>query len=124
MNQLNVFGQTLLPCCFDPLTGFFRDGFWHTSPEDHGCHSVCVKVTEEFLKYSLERGNDLMTPVLEYGFPGLKPGDKWCVCALRWKEALDAGKAAPLILKATHEATLKYISKGTLEEHGIDDFDG
>ena len=65
-----------------------------------------------------------MTPVLEYGFPGLKPGDKWCVCALRWKEALNAGKAAPLILKATHEATLKYISKGTLEEHGIDDFEG
>ena len=85
---------------------------------------MCVKVTEEFLNYSLERGNDLMTPVLEYGFPGLKPGDKWCVCALRWKEALDAGKAAPLILKATHEATLKYISKGTLEEHGIDDFEG
>ena len=80
---------------------------------------MCVKVTEEFLKYSLERGNDLMTPVLEYGFPGLKPGDKWCVCALRWKEALDAGKAAPLILKATHEATLKYISKETLEEHGL-----
>jgi len=84
---------------------------------------VCVKVTDEFLKYSLEKGNDLITPMEEYGFPGLKDGDKWCVCALRWKEALDAGAAAPLILRATHEATLKYITKSVLEEHGIDDFE-
>ena len=84
---------------------------------------MCVKVTDEFLKYSLEKGNDLITPMEEYGFPGLKDGDKWCVCALRWKEALDAGAAAPLILRATHEATLKYITKSVLEEHGIDDFE-
>ena len=84
---------------------------------------MCVKVTDEFLQYSLEKGNDLITPMEEYGFPGLKDGDKWCVCALRWKEALDAGTAAPLILRATHEATLKYISRGVLEEHGIDDFE-
>ena len=84
---------------------------------------MCVKVTDEFLQYSLEKGNDLITPMEVYGFPGLKHGDKWCVCALRWKEALDAGAAAPLILRATHEATLKYISRGVLEEHGIDDFE-
>ena len=84
---------------------------------------MCVKVTDEFLQYSLGKGNDLITPMEEYGFPGLKHGDKWCVCALRWKEALDAGAAAPLILRATHEATLKYISRGVLEEHGIDDFE-
>ena len=84
---------------------------------------MCVKVTDEFLQYSLEKGNDLITPMEEYGFPGLKHGDKWCDCALRWKEALDAGAAAPLILRATHEATLKYITKSVLEEHGIDDFE-
>ena len=121
--QLNIFGSELELCSESPMTGFFRDGFWHTCSEDHGCHSVCVKVTDEFLQYSLGKGNDLITPMKEYGFPGLKHGDKWCVCALRWKEALDAGAAAPLILRATHEATLKYISRGVLEEHGIDDFE-
>lgn len=84
---------------------------------------MCVKVTEEFLKFSLNRGNDLITPVPEYDFPGLKPGDRWCVCALRWKEALDEGAAAPLFLRASHEATLKYITRSLLEEHGVDDFE-
>ena len=122
-SQLNIYGSELELCSENPLTGYFRDGFWHTCSEDRGCHSVCVKVTEEFLKFSLNRGNDLITPVPEYDFPGLKPGDRWCVCALRWKEALNEGAAAPLFLRATHEATLKYITRSLLEEHGVDDFE-
>jgi uncharacterized protein (DUF2237 family) len=116
----NVLGGPLEPCSIDPLTGFYRTGDCNTGSEDHGCHAVCTMVTEEFLAYSAATGNDLSTPRPEYGFPGLKPGDRWCVCAPRWKEALDAGRGAPVVLKATHEAALKYIPRSVLEEFGSD----
>ncbi|MEM9018862.1 MAG: DUF2237 domain-containing protein, partial [Verrucomicrobiota bacterium] len=87
----NVLGGELIPCSTDPLTGFYRNGSCQVGPEDHGCHAVCCEVTEEFLTFSASMGNDLSTPMPMYGFPGLKPGDRWCVCAGRWKEALDAG---------------------------------
>ena len=119
--QLNVFGEPLIACSRDPETGFFRDGHCHTCPEDLGCHAVCAQVTEEFLEYSKAAGNDLSTPVPEFGFPGLAPGDCWCVCAPRWKEAWQAGKAPPLILKATHQAALEFVSRSVLEEFGIDE---
>ena len=91
----NVLGTELRCCCRDPLTGFYRDGYCRTGPEDVGLHTVCVEVTEEFLDYSVLDGNDLVTPMPEWGFPGLKPGDRWCVCVTRWKAALDHGRAAP-----------------------------
>ena len=116
----NVLGGPLEPCSIDPLTGFYRTGDCNTGSEDHGCHAVCTMVTEEFLAYSAATGNDLSTPRPEYGFPGLKPGDRWCVCAPRWKEALDAGRGAPVVLEATHEAALKYIPRSVLEEFGSD----
>jgi uncharacterized protein (DUF2237 family) len=105
----------------EPMTGFFRDGHCHTCPEDLGCHAVCAVVTEEFLEFSKSAGNDLTTPMPDFGFPGLKPGDRWCVCAPRWKEAYDAGKAPPLILEATHQAALEFVPRSVLEEFGIDD---
>ena len=91
-----------------------------TGPEDGGCHAVCAEVTEDFLIYSKSVGNDLSTPAPHYGFPGLKPGDRWCLCLSRWKEALDAGAAPPIHLKSTHEIALTKIPKSTLEEHGLD----
>ena len=116
----NVLGGPLQPCSIDPLTGFYRDGQCNVGPEDVGCHAVCTLVTDEFLAFSAASGNDLSTPVPEYGFPGLKAGDRWCVCAPRWKEALDAGFAAPVVLEATHEAALQYVSRSVLEEYGAD----
>ncbi len=89
--RTNVLGGKLLPCCFSPMTGFYRDGYCRTGPGDHGLHTVCVRVTAEFLAFSEERGNDLSTPLPEYHYPGLRPGDQWCLCVTRWKEALDAG---------------------------------
>ncbi|MFN3759184.1 MAG: DUF2237 family protein [Algoriphagus aquaeductus] len=109
MNK-NVFGEELIPCSVEPITGFFRTGCCETGPEDQGTHTVCAIMTEEFLNFSFSRGNDLMTPVAHYGFPGLKPGDRWCLCVLRWKEACEAGCAPPVVLEATHEATLAYVS--------------
>ncbi|MEL6534840.1 MAG: DUF2237 domain-containing protein [Bacteroidota bacterium] len=106
----NVFGEPLLPCSKDPLTGFYRDGCCETGPQDHGTHTVCAVVTEEFLGFSRSLGNDLITPRPEYRFPGLKPGDKWCLCVTRWLEAYRAGLAPKLVLEATHEKTLEYIS--------------
>ena len=100
--KLNVLGEPLLPCSEQPMTGFFRDGCCNTSPEDLGRHVVCIRVTAEFLEFSRSRGNDLSTPNLEFGFPGLRPGDQWCLCAARWQEALEAG-AAPRIALATRE---------------------
>ncbi|MEM1296184.1 MAG: DUF2237 domain-containing protein [Verrucomicrobiota bacterium] len=117
----NVLGEPLVPCSLDPLTGFYRTGSCSTGEEDLGCHAVCVQVNEEFLAFSKESGNDLSTPVPEYGFPGLKDGDRWCVCAPRWKEALDAGYAPPVFLHATHEAALKYVTRSILEEYAIDE---
>lgn len=105
----NVFGEKLIPCSMDPLTGFFRDGCCSTGQTDHGTHTVCAIVTEEFLDFSRKQGNDLITPRPEYLFPGLKPGDRWCLCVLRWKEAYEAGVAPEVVLEATHERSLDFI---------------
>ncbi|WP_339836210.1 DUF2237 domain-containing protein [uncultured Maribacter sp.] len=105
----NVLGTKLISCCYEPLTGFYRDGFCQTGFEDSGTHTVCAVMTKEFLDYSKEQGNDLTTPMPEYNFPGLKAGDKWCLCALRWKQAADAGTAPPVVLEATHKKTLDLI---------------
>ena len=119
--QRNVLGGSLIPCSMNPLTGFYRDGHCSVGPDDHGCHAVCCHLTEGFLAFSKESGNDLSTPRHEYGFFGLKPGDRWCVCAGRWKEALDAGAACPIILEATCEAALTYVSISILEEYAYND---
>ncbi|MES2682350.1 MAG: DUF2237 domain-containing protein [Pseudomonadota bacterium] len=117
---LNVLGSPLLPCSFAPLTGFFRDGCCKTDEHDHGRHLVCAQVTAEFLAFSVARGNDLVSPRAEYLFPGLKPGDFWCLCALRWSEALEAGIAPPVKLAATHAAVTQFVSKAALLRHGLD----
>jgi uncharacterized protein len=106
----NVFGNLLKPCSKQPLTGFYRDGSCNTGPDDRGTHTVCAVMTEEFLRFSFDRGNDLITPMPQYMFPGLGPGDRWCLCALRWKEAFEAGVAPPVILEATNEKTLELIA--------------
>ncbi len=122
--QRNVLGGQLEICSLDPLTGYFRDGCCNTGPDDLGQHTVCTRVTKEFLEFSKAVGNDLTTPVPEYRFPGLKPGDRWCVCAMRWKQALDAGVASPVILEATHESVLKIVTLSQLQEHAlIEDMD-
>ena len=118
--EKNVFGGKLETCCTSPMTGFYRDGCCRTGPQDLGLHVICAEVTEEFLQFSKARGNNLSTPNPEYDFPGLKPGDRWCLCALRWKEALDAGVAPPVILTATHESALKVVSLKDLKKHAID----
>jgi len=116
----NVLGGPLLPCSVAPLTGFFRDGCCNTGPEDLGLHVVCVEVTAEFLTFSRAAGNDLTTPIPEYGFPGLKPGDRWCRCAARWEEARRAGIAPPVLLEATHVAALEVCSLDDLKAHALD----
>ena len=113
----NVLGQPLVACSLRPLTGFFRDGCCSTGPSDAGQHVVCAVVTTAFLAFSKARGNDLSTPRPEYRFPGLQPGDRWCLCALRWKEAFDAGQAPMVILEATHEAALRYVTLDDLLRH-------
>jgi hypothetical protein len=118
--DLNVLGGPLEPCSFDPQTGFYRNGRCSVGEEDVGCHAVCVRVSEEFLEFSRAAGNDLSTPVPAYDFPGLKPGDRWCLCAPRWKQALDAGYAPPVYLKATHRAALDYVTRSILEEYALD----
>ncbi|UXY14894.1 DUF2237 domain-containing protein [Chitiniphilus purpureus] len=118
--QLSVLGLPLFPCSLDPTTGFLRNGFCAECAEDAGAHTVCARMTREFLAFSCERGNDLSTPRLEWGFPGLKPGDHWCVCAGRWIEALLEGKAPPILLAATHESILEHLSLETLVEHALD----
>ena len=117
---LNVLGQPLQPCGLDPLTGFYRDGCCNTGYDDTGIHTVCVRVTREFLTFSRKRGNDLSTPLPEAGFPGLRPGNQWCLCAGRWKEALDAGVAPPVVLAATHEETLAIVPLAELKRHAVD----
>jgi hypothetical protein len=109
----NVLGTELVPCSTSPLTGFYRDGCCDTGPQDLGLHVVCARVTREFLEFSLRRGNDLVTARPEFGFPGLKAGDRWCLCALRWKEAFEAGVGPPVVLESTHEAALELL---TLDE--------
>ncbi len=115
----NVLGGWLAPCSTDPMTGFYRDGCCRTGSDDRGRHVVCVEVTAEFLQFSRQRGNDLITPVPAFNFPGLKPGDSWCLCALRWLEAYKAGVAPNVHLEATHEAALKSIPLEYLEKHAI-----
>jgi uncharacterized protein (DUF2237 family) len=115
----NVLGTELQPCCYQPLTGFYRDGFCNTGATDYGVHTVCVVVTEEFLEFSVAAGNDLVTPVPEYGFPGLQPGDRWCLCAQRWTEALAAGVAPAVILESTHMSTIEFASLDDLKMHSF-----
>jgi uncharacterized protein len=115
--SLNVLGTPLVPCSYDPLTGYFRDGCCNTDESDGGSHLVCTRVTQEFLVFSLQCGNDLMTPRPEYRFAGLKPGDRWCLCAKRWVQALQAGLAPPVVLECTHAKTLEFVSLDTLREH-------
>ena len=117
--QKNVFGKPLQPCCKDPATGFFRDGYCHTIEQDSGKHTVCALMTEEFLKFSLAKGNDLITPHPEWEFPGLQPGSRWCLCALRWQEAMEAGVAPPVFLEACHEDTLDIISLDVLKRYSV-----
>lgn len=116
---LNVLGRPLQPCSFQPLTGYFRDGCCNTRADDFGRHVVCVKVTEAFLKFSKGAGNDLSTPRPEYGFPGLKPGDQWCLCLTRWKEAHEAGCAPQVVLEASHQSALKLVPLSVLQEHAL-----
>jgi uncharacterized protein len=118
--QFNVLGQPLQTCSLSPKTGFYRDGSCHTGENDHGSHTVCAIVNEEFLAYSKRKGNDLVTPVPEFDFPGLKPGDKWCVCALRWKEAFEADAAPPVSLMATHQNVLKFLELDDLLQLAVD----
>ena len=116
----NVLGEPLQSCSTAPLTGFFRSGCCDTGPEDRGLHVVCAQVTAEFLVFSRSRGNDLITPMPAYRFPGLKPGDRWCLCATRWLEALRAGVAPPVLLAATHERALEVVSLADLKRHALD----
>jgi len=116
----NVLGGELAQCSLAPLTGFYRDGCCNTGPEDHGLHVVCTQVTAAFLEFAREQGNDLVTAVPEFGFPGLKPGDRWCVCAGTWRQAFEAGVASPVVLAATHEETLAVIPLDSLKQHALD----
>lgn len=113
----NVFGAPLACCCDAPRTGFYRDGYCHTGPQDVGSHTVCAVMTEAFLAFSRARGNDLVTPRPEFGFAGLKPGDRWCLCVGRWREALEAGVAPPVLLAATHEKALAVVTLAQLQAH-------
>ena len=113
----NILGTELQSCCIDPMTGFFRDGYCNTNQMDQGTHVVCAVMTDEFLEFTKLRGNDLSTPRPEYQFPGLKAGDHWCLCVLRWKEAHEAGVAPPIKPEATHERTLEFIERITLRKY-------
>ena len=115
----NVLGGPLIACCMEPRTGFFRDGHCHTGPQDLGSHTVCAQLTTEFLRFSVARGNDLVTPRPEFGFPGLWPGDRWCLCVARWAEALEAGVAPPVLLSATHERALDVVTLAQLQAHAL-----
>jgi uncharacterized protein len=116
----NVLGEELATCSIRPMSGFYRSGCCETGPEDVGAHVVCAEMTEEFLAFSASRGNDLSTPVPEIGFPGLRPGDRWCLCAARWQEALDAGVAPRVVLLATHERALEYVPLEDLKRYALD----
>ena len=116
----NVLGGELIPCSIDPMTGFYRTGCCETGPDDHGSHTVCVRVTESFLEFSRAAGNDLSTPMPQYGFPGLKHGDNWCLCAPRWQEALINGQAPQVILEATHEGALQHCTLEDLKAHAVE----
>jgi uncharacterized protein (DUF2237 family) len=117
--RTNVLGGKLLPCCFSPMTGFYRDGYCRTGPGDYGLHTVCIEATAEFLSFTRAVGNDLSTPMPQYQFPGLRPGDRWCLCVTRWKEALDAGMAPAVVLSATHLSALEFVSLEDLQRHAV-----
>ncbi|WP_396435888.1 DUF2237 family protein [Limnohabitans sp.] len=123
-NALNVLGTALVPCSYDPLTGYYRDGCCNTDQHDVGSHVVCAKVTQAFLDFSLARGNDLITPRPEHRFAGLKPGDRWCLCAMRWQEALSAGVAPPVVLASTHARALTFVSLTQLQSKAWSDGNG
>ncbi|MCP4192816.1 MAG: DUF2237 domain-containing protein [Planctomycetaceae bacterium] len=116
----NVLGQPLEVCCTSPMTGFYRDGCCNTGPGDLGLHLVCAKMTDEFLQFSAAQGNDLITPNPMAAFPGLKAGDRWCLCVQRWKEALTAGVAPQVVLDATHISTLEFVNLSDLQLHAVD----
>lgn len=118
--SLNVFGGELHPCSHDPVTGFYRNGCCDTCDQDVGSHTVCAVMTEEFLEFSKSCGNDLSTPIPDFGFPGLKPGDRWCLCAPRWQEALEAGKAPRVVLRSTHQGALEHCRIEDLKRYAID----
>lgn len=120
MQQLNVLGTELQPCSFDPLTGYFRTGCCESRGDDPGMHVVCCRVTEDFLEFSRSRGNDLITPMPQYGFVGLRPGDQWCVCASRWAEALEMGRACPIVLESSHVSALEYVDLADLRAHAFE----
>ena len=115
----NVLGSPLECCCSEPMTGFYRDGYCRTGPGDHGMHTVCIVATEEFLAFSSAQGNDLSTPRLEYDFPGLREGDRWCLCVTRWKDALEADCAPQVVLEATHISALEWVSLEELQAHAV-----
>ncbi|OYZ15462.1 MAG: hypothetical protein B7Y35_05100 [Sphingomonadales bacterium 28-64-96] len=119
MTAKNVLGGPLIPCSMEPLTGWYRDGCCNTDAADTGLHTVCAVMTEEFLAFSQSAGNDLSTPRPEYGFPGLNPGDRWCLCAGRWEEARVAGFAPEVVLEATHAKTLEITMLGHLQAHSV-----
>ena len=116
----NVLGGELKSCCTDPMTGFYRDGYCRTGADDTGRHTVCILATDDFLAFSKSAGNDLSTPMPQYAFPGLQEGDKWCLCMLRWREALNAGMAPQVFLDATHEAALTIVSLEDLKRYAVD----
>lgn len=116
----NVLGTVLAPCSIDPLTGFYRDGCCNTGEGDAGVHVVCAVMTAEFLAFTRSRGNDLTTPAPQFRFPGLCPGDRWCLCASRWREALEAGAAPPVVLSATHMSALEFVDLDDLLRHAVD----
>ncbi|MDZ4852990.1 MAG: DUF2237 domain-containing protein [Pirellulaceae bacterium] len=120
MPAKNVLGEPLEICGKDPVTGFYRDGCCNTGQDDTGLHLVCSVMTDEFLEFSQSRGNDLSTPIPEYGFPGLVQGDRWCLCVLRWKEAFQAGAAPQVVLAATHISTLEFVDLSDLSNHAVD----
>lgn len=120
ISSKNVFGQALIPCCYKPLTGFFRDGFCRTDEADRGTHVVCAVMTQEFLDYTKKCGNDLCTPIPIYNFPGLKPGDKWCLCVTRWLQAEKAGNAPLVFLEATDESALDYVPLKVLQKYATE----
>ena len=116
---INIFGDEIEACCYDPMTGYFRDGFCNTDEHDHGSHVVCAVMTDDFLEFSKSKGNDLSTPRPEFNFPGLKEGDRWCLCALRWKEAYDAGVAPKVFLESCHLNSLNFVTKEQLSEYAV-----
>ena len=117
----NVLGGELQSCCTDPMTGFYRDGYCKTGPDDTGRHTICIVATDEFLAYSKSVGNDLSTPMPQYAFPGLKAGDKWCLVAMRWQQALEADMAPSVVLASTHESALQFAKLEDLKKYAIDE---